>query len=252
MTTRRWGTDNAAKTRWMQQADNTKQRGKHRAECGGKDKALRSLLVGHGELTGATGPSSCPARTKVALSAEQERGLCSQESGCMLSTMEKTACSKAEFWIQLFGKHLQSQNLEPRVCEGRGGQFRHVAGTLTQLFHLCPQCPCSSRVYKQLLRTRSCSLLCSALRRCSHILPALHLNHPKHLYHNHVPQTQGDTCWHGERKHFCCTQAVRMRWPGTKQIQFVHLQPEFMLLSWGAVVERAGRFWHQFSHGWIQ
>lgn len=78
------------------------------AECGGKDKALRSLLVGHGELTGATGPSSCPARTKVALPAEQERGLSSQESGCMLSTMEKTACSKAEFWIQLFGKHLPS------------------------------------------------------------------------------------------------------------------------------------------------
>lgn len=42
----------------------------------------------------------------------------------MLATSEKTAHSmgtgKPEFWIWLFGKHLPSQNLEPRVCKGTG------------------------------------------------------------------------------------------------------------------------------------
>lgn len=42
----------------------------------------------------------------------------------MLSTGKKTAHSmgtgKPAFWIWLFGKHLPSQNLEPRVCKGTG------------------------------------------------------------------------------------------------------------------------------------
>lgn len=54
----------------------------------------------------------------------------------MLSTSKKwpMGTSKPELWIWLFGKHLPSQNLEPKVCIGTGKRemLRHMDTTSIQ------------------------------------------------------------------------------------------------------------------------